>query len=49
MNSAFDTSESVFCSSDRQLVQRIRHPDTAQRFEFSAGGVAEGSGKIGTA
>jgi hypothetical protein len=49
MNSAFVTSESVFCTGDRQLVQRFRRPDIAHHFEFSAGSVAEDSGKIGTA
>lgn len=42
MNSAFVTSESVFCSGDRQLVQRFRRPDIAHHFEFSAGSVFRG-------
>ena len=49
MNPALVTLKLVFCSGDRQLVQRIRLPDIAHRFEFPAGSVAEDSGKIGTA
>jgi len=49
MNSAFVTSESVFCSGDRQLVRKPRYPAKAHRFGFSAGSVAEDSGKIGNA
>ena len=49
MNSAFDTSESVFCSGSRQLVRKLRYSDMARCFEFSEGSVAEGTGKIGNA
>ena len=49
MNSAFVTSESVFCTGDRQLVQRFRRPDIAHLFEFSTGSVAEGTDEIGNA
>ena len=49
MTPALTALKLVFCSGNRQLVQRLWRPDTAHLFEFSTGSVAEGSGEIETA
>jgi hypothetical protein len=45
MDSDYVGSKLVFCSGNRQLVQRLWCPYTAHLFEFSTGGVAEDTGK----
>ena len=49
MTPALVTSELVFCSGNRQLVQRFRRSEIVHHFQFSAGSVAEGTGEIETA